>query len=154
MKLWARVTNESFGGYAMKISFSFPLRVLYIAVLVLGLTGFAFAQSSTSEINGVVKDTTGAVISGATIHLIDVATNTQTTTTATNEGTFVIRKRAPRYVPDRRGTYRIQPKRNSGCQSGRGCSVHCEYRTSSRSSSGNRYRLSFRRRCSHQHNER
>ena len=48
----------------MKISFSFPLRVLYIAVLVLGLTGFAFAQTSTSEVNGVVKDTSGAVISG------------------------------------------------------------------------------------------
>ena len=74
----------------MKISFSFPLRVLYIAVLVLGLTGFAFAQSASSEVNGVVKDTSGAVIPGATIHLIDVATNTQTTTTATQEGTFVI----------------------------------------------------------------
>ena len=84
----------------MKISFSFPLRVLYVAVLVLGLAGFAFAQSSASEINGVVKDTTGAVIPGATIHLIDVATNTQTTTTATNEGTFVI----PNVRP---GMYRI-----------------------------------------------
>ena len=84
----------------MKISFSFPLRVLYIAVLVLGLAGFAFAQSSSSEINGVVKDTTGAVIPGATIHLIDVATNTQTTITTTNEGTFVI----PNVRP---GVYRI-----------------------------------------------
>ena len=84
----------------MKISFSFPLRVLYIAVLVLGLTGFAFAQTSTSEVNGVVKDTSGAVISGATIHLIDVATNTQITTTSTNEGTFLFANVRP-------GTYRI-----------------------------------------------
>ena len=84
----------------MKISFSFPLRVLYIAVLVFGLAGFAFAQSASSEINGVVKDTTGAVIPGATIHLIDVATNTQTTITTTNEGTFVI----PNVRP---GVYRI-----------------------------------------------
>jgi Carboxypeptidase regulatory-like domain len=92
--------KELFGGYAMKILFSFPLRVLYLAVLVLGLTGSAFAQSSTSEVNGVVTDTSGAVISGATIHLIDVATNTQTTTTATKEGTFVIANVRP-------GVYRI-----------------------------------------------
>ena len=84
----------------MKISFSFPLRVLYIAVVVLGLTGFAFAQTSTSEVNGVVKDTSGAVISGATIHLIDVATNTQTTTTSNNEGTFLFANVRP-------GMYRI-----------------------------------------------
>jgi carboxypeptidase family protein len=84
----------------MKISFSFPLRVLYIAVLVFGLTGFAFAQTATSEVNGVIKDSSGAVIPGATIHLIDAATNTQTTTTATQEGTFVIANVRP-------GLYRI-----------------------------------------------
>src|SRR5262245_8987419 len=73
----------------MKISFSSVLRILQIAVLVFGLTGLVLAQSSNCEVNGVVKDTTGAVIPGATIHLIDVATNTQTTTTSTNDGAFV-----------------------------------------------------------------
>ena len=110
----------------MKISFSFPLRVLYIAVLVFGLTGFALAQSSTSEINGVVKDSTGAVISGASIHLIDVATNTQTTTTSTNEGTFVIPNVRPgvyRIVAEHTGFTR---KEIQDVKVGRGCSVHRE----------------------------
>lgn len=73
----------------MRISFYFPLRILTIALLVCGLTGLAFAQSSNSEVNGVVKDTSGAVISGVTLHLIDVATNTETTTNANSEGAFV-----------------------------------------------------------------
>jgi hypothetical protein len=62
---------------------------LHIAIVVCGLTGLAFAQSSNPEVNGVVKDTSGAVISGATLHLIDIATNTELTTTANSEGAFV-----------------------------------------------------------------
>lgn len=84
----------------MKISFRLPLQSLQIAVLIFGLAGLAFAQGSNAEVNGVVKDTTGAVISGATIHLIDVATNTQTTTTANDEGAFV-------FGNVRSGVYRI-----------------------------------------------
>ena len=68
----------------MKISFSFSLRILQVAVLVFGLTGLALAQSSSAEVNGVVKDTSGAVIPGATVRLIDIATNAETTTTANN----------------------------------------------------------------------
>ena len=84
----------------MKISFKFALRFIQVAALVFGLTSLAFAQGATSEVNGVVKDTSGAVISGATVHLIDVATNTQTTTTTTGEGTFVFTNVRP-------GVYRI-----------------------------------------------
>src|SRR6185503_14722917 len=85
---------------AMKISCSLALRILQVAVLVFGLVGFAFAQSATSEVNGVVKDPTGAVISGATIHLIDVATNTEVTTTSTDEGRYVFANVRP-------GVYKI-----------------------------------------------
>src|SRR6185436_11483583 len=81
---------ELYGGYVMKISFCSTLRILQVAVLIFGVSAFAFAQSATSEVNGVVKDPTGAVIPGATIHLIDAATKTETTSTTTNEGTFVI----------------------------------------------------------------
>ena len=84
----------------MKISCSLALRILQVAVLVFGLAGFAFAQSATSEVNGVVKDPTGAVISGATIHLIDVATNTEVTTTSTDEGRYVFANVRP-------GVYKI-----------------------------------------------
>ena len=84
----------------MKISFSFSLRILQVAVLVFGLTGLALAQSSSAEVNGVVKDTSGAVIPGATVRLIDIATNTETTTTANNEGAFV-------FGSVRAGLYRI-----------------------------------------------
>jgi len=84
----------------MKISFNFVLRLLQVAVLICGVTGFALAQSPSSEVNGTVKDPTGAVIPGATIHLIDVATNTETTTTSSNEGSFV-------FANVRAGLYRI-----------------------------------------------
>ncbi len=84
----------------MKISSSFSLRILQVAVLVFGLTGLALAQSSSAEVNGVVKDTSGAVIPGATVRLIDVATSLETTTTANNEGVFV-------FGNVRAGLYRI-----------------------------------------------
>ena len=73
----------------MKSFSELSLRFFHVAVLIFGLTGFAFAQTSTAELNGVVKDPTGAVISGATLRLIDVATNAELTTTATDQGTFV-----------------------------------------------------------------
>jgi len=73
----------------MKFSFYSPLRILQLVILLCGLMGLAFAQSSNSEVNGVVKDPSGAVISGATLHLIDVATNAEVTTVANSEGAFV-----------------------------------------------------------------
>jgi hypothetical protein len=106
----------------MKSSFSLALRILQVAVLVFGLAGFAFAQSASSEVNGVVKDPTGAVISGATIHLIDVATNTEVTTTSTEEGRYVFANVRP-------GVYKIVAEQ-TGAQRARriaavGTSLEC-----------------------------
>ncbi|HXC70511.1 MAG TPA: carboxypeptidase regulatory-like domain-containing protein [Pyrinomonadaceae bacterium] len=84
----------------MKISLKVVLRFCQIAVLVFGVTALALAQSPSSEVNGTVKDPTGAVIPGVTIHLIDVGTNTETTTTSSGEGTFV-------FANVRAGLYRI-----------------------------------------------
>ena len=73
----------------MSILFNVPLRIFAIALVVCGLATLALAQGSASEVNGVVKDTAGAIVPGATVHLIDTATNTETVTTTNNEGFFV-----------------------------------------------------------------
>lgn len=84
----------------MTIFSKFPFRVLPIALLVFALTGVAFAQTSSSEVNGVVKDQAGAVVSGATLRLIDVATNSEVTSTSNNDGGFIF----PNIRP---GVYRL-----------------------------------------------
>ena len=73
----------------MTISSKFPFRILQLAVLAFALAGAAFAQSSTSEVNGVVKDQAGAVLSGATLRLIDTKTNSEITTTSHGDGAYV-----------------------------------------------------------------
>lgn len=84
----------------MTISSNFALRVLQLALLVVALSGVAFAQSASSEVNGVVKDTAGAVVGGATLRLIDTATNSEITTTSSNDGNF-------RFANVRPGVYRL-----------------------------------------------
>ena len=84
----------------MTISSNFAFRILQLALLVFALTGAAFAQSASSEVNGVVKDTAGAVVAGATLKLIDTATNTEVTSTSSNDGAFVFANVKP-------GVYRL-----------------------------------------------
>jgi len=84
----------------MTISSNFALRILQLALLMVAVTGVAFAQSSSSEVNGVVKDPTGAVVSGATLRLIDTATNSEVTTTSSADGAFVFANVRP-------GVYRL-----------------------------------------------
>jgi len=84
----------------MTISSNFAFRILQLALLVFALTGAAFAQSASSEVNGVVKDTAGAVLAGATLKLIDTATNTEATSTSSNDGAFVFANVKP-------GVYRL-----------------------------------------------
>jgi len=84
----------------MTISSNFALRILQLALLVGALSGVALAQSASSEVNGVVKDTAGAVVSGATLRLIDTATNSEFTTTSSGEGAFIFANVRP-------GVYRL-----------------------------------------------
>src|SRR6185503_14069167 len=81
-------SDATHGGLAMKISLKVVLRFCQIAVLVFGVTALALAQSPSSEVNGTVKDTTGAIIPAMTKHLVDVGKNAETTTSS-GEGTFV-----------------------------------------------------------------
>ncbi|HSE18439.1 MAG TPA: TonB-dependent receptor [Pyrinomonadaceae bacterium] len=84
----------------MTISSNVALRILQLALLVVALSGVALAQSASSEVNGVVKDTAGAVVSGATLRLIDTATNSEVTTTSGGEGAFIFANVRP-------GVYRL-----------------------------------------------
>src|ERR1051325_5201324 len=84
----------------MTISSNFALRVLQLALLVVALSGVAFAQSASSEVNGVVKDTAGAIVGGATLRLIDTATNSEITTTSKDDGNFIFANVRP-------GVYRL-----------------------------------------------
>lgn len=84
----------------MRILLNSPLRVVHLLLLLFALAGAAFAQGTNAEVNGVVKDTQGAVVAGATLRLIDTATNTEITTTANSEGAFV-------FANVRAGLYRL-----------------------------------------------
>ena len=70
-----------------------------IFVLVLGAAA-AFAQTTSSEVNGSVRDEAGAAIAGATVRLIDNATKTEQSSVASDSGTY-------RFASVRPGTYTI-----------------------------------------------
>ena len=73
----------------MTMSAKFSFRILQLVLLSLTFTAAAFAQGASSEVNGVVKDTAGAVLSGATLKLIDTATNSEVSTTSHGDGAFL-----------------------------------------------------------------
>ena len=66
---------------------------------------FAFvtaqAQAIDATVNGTVKDQAGALVAGATVTLIDTATNRETTVTTNNEGFYVFQTVRP-------GTYSLR----------------------------------------------
>src|SRR5438128_2208846 len=61
----------------------------------------AFGQAGTSTVRGVLKDAQGNVVAGATVTLINPATNATRTTTSTNDGVFTFEQVAV-------GDYRIE----------------------------------------------
>src|SRR2546427_5903935 len=71
--------------------------------LVLGLLAFAtglFAQGERGTLNGTVNDPSGAVVVGATVKALNVATGVDFTVTTTDAGVF----RIPLLPP---GTYKL-----------------------------------------------
>lgn len=70
-----------------------------IFVFLLGAAA-SFAQTTSSEVNGSVRDEAGAVIAGATIRLIDNATKSEQNGVASESGTY-------RFANVRPGTYTI-----------------------------------------------
>jgi hypothetical protein len=64
----------------------------------------SFAQSVISSVNGTLKDEKGSVVSGATVTLVDLATNRTVTTTTNDDGYFTF--------PDvRAGNYNLTAER-------------------------------------------
>jgi hypothetical protein len=70
-----------------------------IFVLLLGAAA-ALGQTTSSEVNGSVKDEAGAAIAGATVRLIDDATKTEVTGTSNSDGRFTFANVRP-------GTYTV-----------------------------------------------
>ncbi|NOT60539.1 MAG: TonB-dependent receptor, partial [Acidobacteria bacterium] len=63
-------------------------RAMILGALCLSLCLSAFAQTSRGTVNGVVTDTAGAVVSGATVVLTNTATNVSRTATSNSEGAY------------------------------------------------------------------
>lgn len=53
----------------------FPRLVTALVFAVMALSGTAFAQAASGNIEGVVTDTTGAVVPGVTVVVRNTATN-------------------------------------------------------------------------------
>jgi hypothetical protein len=59
-----------------------------ILALTLSLTAISFGQGTTSRITGVVSDTNGAAVSGATVTLTNEGTNTSLSSQTSESGTY------------------------------------------------------------------
>jgi hypothetical protein len=59
--------------------------MIVLALLLCACAGIAAAQETTGSINGTVKDTTGAVVKGATVTITDVDKNVVARTTTTGD---------------------------------------------------------------------
>ena len=65
------------------------IRGLWVAVLVYSVAAVAPAQQSTGTISGIVSDQQGAVIPGAQVEVLNVATNAVFTTSSNESGLYV-----------------------------------------------------------------
>src|SRR5258708_1067013 len=79
------------------------LKCLFSLVLLLSVAGPAFSQSNAA-INGVVQDTSDAMIPNARVKLINTATGTESNSTTNKSGSFVL----PSVMP---GHYTLQIER-------------------------------------------
>src|SRR5438552_11762579 len=84
-------------GYPMSTRLN---RSLLLAALLAAGCIAAAAQSGRGVITGIVRDSSGAIVPGAEITIVEKATGVVTTATSTDAGVY----RAP-YVPP--GTYKI-----------------------------------------------
>ncbi len=65
--------------------------VLVLAILT--LPDFALAQTSMGGVSGTVKDSTGAVVPGATVTLVNEATNVAVERQTNGSGILFVRER-------------------------------------------------------------
>ena len=81
------------------------LRILAYVTILLALSSQALAQSSRARIVGTVKDTQGAVVSGANVTVTNVATGVENKTTTDQDGYYQALE-----LPI--GTYRVKVQRD------------------------------------------
>src|SRR5882672_10572712 len=78
---------------------SIRLAARLLATTVCGLLGSGVAygqtQSNAADLQGVVRDQSGAVVNGATVTVRNAATNTSKTTTSNEDGSYLIVNLAP-----------------------------------------------------------
>lgn len=78
-----------------------PMKSIILPLLLMCLTAMnAFGQSTTGSVSGSVSDPSGAVVTGATIMLVNSATGAERSTESGEAGTFVFQALQP-------GTYTI-----------------------------------------------
>ena len=75
-----------------KMTRAIPLLVMSLFVLLFPITGSA---QSSSAVTGVVTDTTGAIVAGATVTLTDTKTSKELTTTTDDQGVYRFTQVAP-----------------------------------------------------------
>lgn len=108
--LWP-VVNANKGANAMKFSIKRQRRqTAFVVLLLIAAAGTAFAQYDTGGINGTVRDTSGAVIPGATVTCVNLGTQRTDTTQTSSEGEYV-------FSPLPVGSYRITAAK-SGFETG------------------------------------
>ncbi|MGH9820481.1 MAG: carboxypeptidase regulatory-like domain-containing protein, partial [Pyrinomonadaceae bacterium] len=60
----------------------------YISIFAIALTGVAHAQGTTSRVTGIVTDTSGAAVAGATVTLTNEGTNASVSTQTGDSGSY------------------------------------------------------------------
>jgi hypothetical protein len=75
-----------------KMTRAIPLLVMSLVVLLFPIVGSA---QSSSAVTGVVTDTTGAIVAGATVTLTDTKTSKELTTTTDDQGVYRFTQVAP-----------------------------------------------------------
>ena len=63
-------------------------RLFMLTLTVLAVTIFAYGQSTSSGVTGIVTDKNGAVIPGVTVVLLDTKTSVEQTTTTNENGVY------------------------------------------------------------------
>ena len=66
------------------------LRLLLAILLPLGLVAYSHAQQQTGELTGQITDSSGAVIPGATVTIVNTARGIKVTATTNEQGTYIV----------------------------------------------------------------
>src|SRR4029079_7075639 len=86
--------------YSKRWLFSAFLTVLLVASSAMSISVFG-QTSNTGTVTGVVQDEKGALVPGASVKLVNIATNSERTATTPSDGVYEITQLVP-------GNYRLE----------------------------------------------